>query len=689
MSSTIIGAAKPRIDGPAKLSGAAPYAADHFPPNLAYAYGVFSTIAAGEITSIDVSRAKKMPGVIEIFHHHNFPKLHRTPSSMSQQNKVDETRLPFEDNKIYYGGQFVALVVADSFENARDAAYHVDVAYAKKPAVTSLGQALNRSAPKPAKSSAHHRGHPDGAYDSAPHKIEATYTSPVETNNPMEMHATTAHWNNGHLIFYEASQGVVFAKNTIAAVFGINPVRIDARAPFIGSGFGSKLWIWPHAVAATAAARELGRPVQLVVPRQQMFTTVGHRPATRQTLKLATDNDGKLVSIAHDSINSTSFVNTYVETCGSVTKSLYACSNMRVTHATAQVNQGTPTSMRAPGAAPGLFALESAIDEMAEKIGMDPLAFRKHNYTTRDGSKGVPFSSIHLMECYDRGAKKFGWQKRNPKIGSMKRGTEILGWGMAACNWEALKHESNARVALHANGTAFVSSATQDIGTGTYTIVGQTAADVLGLPLERIEVELGNSAYPSGPLSGGSMASASALPAVHNAAKKALAQLKSYATDEDGPMAGAEPDQIAFHNGQLHGDGKSLHFTEALKDKKLARAFGEAYTPSQKSSDYSFRSFGAHFVEIGWDPGISRLRIHRVVTVIDVGQIVNEKTARNQVEGAIVMGIGMALFEATEYDHRTGMPVNNNYAEYLVPTHADDPENIDVTLLDYPDYKFN
>ncbi|WP_423824111.1 xanthine dehydrogenase family protein molybdopterin-binding subunit [Salinisphaera sp. SPP-AMP-43] len=689
MSSDIIGAAKPRIDGPAKLSGAAPYAADHFPPNLAYAYGVFSTIASGEITSIDVSRAKRMPGVIEVYHHENFPELHRSPSSFAQQNKVDETRLPFEDQHIYYGGQFVALVVANTFENARDAAYHVDVEYKTSQPVTSLSQALEQGQAKPADNKKHERGQPDSAYESAAHRFEATYTTPIETHNPMEMHATTAHWQDGHLTFYESSQGVVFAKNTMAAIFDINPARIDARAPYIGSGFGSKLWIWPHAVACAAASREIGRPVQLVVPRHQMFTTTGHRPATSQKIRLATDNEGKLISVSHDSVNTTSFVNRYVESCGGCTKSLYDCDNLRVTESTIQVNQGTPTSMRAPGAAQGLFALESAMDEMAEELGMDPLEFRRKNYTDRDGSKDLPFSSVHLLDAYDQAADKFGWSKRNPKVGSMRDGNEILGWGMAACNWEAMKMDCDARVALRADGTAFASCATQDIGTGTYTIVAQTVASLTGLPLDKIEVELGDSSYPSGPISGGSWASATALPAIHNATSQAMENLKGFASEDDGPMAGTASDQIEVRDGQLHGGGQSMSFADVLKAKKLGHASGEAHTNAASGKEYSFRSFGAHFVEVGWDPGISRLRIHRVVSAIDVGQIVNEKTARNQVEGAIAMATGMAMFEETEYDQRTGMPINNNYAEYLVPTHADEPESVDVILLDYPDYKFN
>jgi xanthine dehydrogenase YagR molybdenum-binding subunit len=688
----IIGAARPRIDGPKKLTGGANYASDNHPANMTYAYGVFSTIASGRIANIDMAEAKQMPGVIDIFHHDHFPQLYRTPSSFPQENKVDETRLPFEDDKVYYSGQFVALVVADTFENARAAAYKVKVDYdANDTTIANLVQASEQGEPTPDDGSGHTRGDPDSAWQSAEHKIDVTYVTPVETHNPMEMHASVASWEGDKLVLHEASQGVIFARNTMAKVFGIAPEQVEVHAPFIGSGFGSKLWIWPHAVAAAAASREVGRPVQLVVPRQQMFTTTGHRPATRQQMRLAADQNGKLLSLSHDSVNSTSQVNTVVETTGSCTKSLYSCANLRVSHATIPTNHGTPTAMRAPGAAPGLYALESAMDEMAEAIDMDPLEFRKANYTERDESMDLPFSSVHLMEAFDQGAEKFGWSKRNPEIGSMRSDDGlVVGWGMAACNWEALKQACDARVSLRADGTAFASCATQDIGTGTYTIVAQAVSDITGLPLDKIEVELGDSTYPSGPLSGGSWATATTLPAIAKATRAAIDELKGFATGDEGDFAGTKADDIDFEDGKLvDGNGKSVAYTDVLKSQKLANADGEAHTPGAPKGEYSFRSFGAHFVEVTWDPGISRLRVSRVVSAIDCGQIINQKTAANQVEGAIAMGIGMALFEATEYDERNAVPVNNNYAEYLVPVHADQPDNVDVILLDYPDYEFN
>jgi len=578
-------------------------------------------------------------------------------------------------------------VVADTFEHARAAAYKIKVSYSKTDAVANLEQGLKAGKLQDG-SPGHARGDAAAAFDTAPHSIDATYSTPVETHNPMEMHATVASWEDGRLIVYEATQGVVAHRNSLAKIFGMIPEKVEVRAPFIGSGFGSKLWIWPHSVAACAAAKVLNRPVQLVVPRQQMFTTTGHRPETRQRMRLATDDKGKLVSVRHESINTTSFTDPYKENCGTSTKSLYSCANVLVSHKIIEVNRGTPTSMRAPGAAPGLFALESAMDEMADKVGMDPLAFRKLNVSERDESQNLPWSSNHLQECIDQAAERFGWSKRNPTPGSMKDGTEVIGYGMAACNWDAYRTPAEAQVSLRADGTAWAICGVQDIGTGTYTIVAQVVSSITGIPMDKIEVELGNSSFPPAPVSGGSWATASVLPAIAEATRQAVEQLKAFATAPKGVFAGVKPDQVSFEQGQLKSGDKVFAIADVLKAQKQANAFGEAKTGMNDTSKHSFRSFGVHFVEVRWDPGISRLRVARVVSAIDVGKVINQKTALNQVEGAIVMGVGMALFEATDYDERNGMPVNNNYAEYVVPVHADQPE-IDVILLDYPDLELN
>jgi xanthine dehydrogenase YagR molybdenum-binding subunit len=405
-----------------------------------------------------------------------------------------------------------------------------------------------------------------------------------------------------------------------------------------------------------------------------------------QRVRLATDASGKLVSISHESYNSTSTIDAYTEACGGMTKSLYACPNVLVTHNNSAVHRGTPTSMRAPGAAPGLFAPESAVDEMALAIGMDPLAFRQLNLSTRDESSNLPWSSNHLPEAMTTAAERFGWQRRNPAVGSMREGDEIIGYGMGACNWEAFRVATEARVTLRADGTALAQCGLQDIGTGTYTVVAQTVSELTGLPLDKVEVELGSSAFPAGPVSGGSWATASAMSAIAGATREALKRMKQYAVAASGPLAGASADSLVVRDGALSAGAKQVSFCDVLASQRLARAEGWYRREAADMSKFSFRSFGAHFVEVRWDPGISRLRVARVVSAIDVGKVINPLAARNQVEGGIVMGIGMALFEAAEFDARNGLPVNNNYAEYMVPVHADQPE-IDVILLDYPDYK--
>ena len=692
MAEQFIGVPHRRVEGRLKVNGTARYAADHPIDGMLFAYGVYSTIANGRILAIHDEAARRMPGVAGVFHHKNVFELHRAPKTQVDLAEIlswrimEEHRLPFEDDNIYYPGQFVALVVADTFEHARAAAHNVKVDYTERASIKSLAEGLAANGSR--KGGGHSRGDPELAFRTGGHRIDAIYTTPVETHNPMEMHATTAHWQSGRLIVYESSQAVVNHRNVLADVFDLTPNQVEVRAPFIGSGFGSKLWTWPHSIATCAVARLVNRPVQLVVPRAQMFTTVGHRPETRQHVRLATDAAGKLVAISHESYNSTSTIEEFTETCGDMTKSLYSCPNVLMSNNNSAVNRGTPTSMRAPGAAPGLFALESAIDEMALSIGMDPLAFRQLNVSVKDESTGLPWSSNHLQEAMAHAAERFGWKQRNPQIGAMREGDTIIGYGMAACNWEAFRVASDARVTLRVNGSALVQCGLQDIGTGTYTVFAQTVSQLTGLPLENVEVELGSSSFPPGPVSGGSWATASGMAAVAGATRAALKRLKQYAVTESGQFAGASVDSIGVETGNLTFGAQRVSFADVLNSQRLARAEGSFHSEGVDMTKYSFRSFGAHFVEVRWDPGISRLRVARVVSAIDVGKVINPLAARNQVGGGIVMGIGMAMFEAAEYDARDGLPVNNNYAEYMVPVHADQPE-IDVILLDYTDYQLS
>jgi xanthine dehydrogenase YagR molybdenum-binding subunit len=425
-----------------------------------------------------------------------------------------------------------------------------------------------------------------------------------------------------------------------------------------------------------------------------MFQGVGHRPRTQQRMRLGATADGKLVSLQQDYLNHTSILDEYGEGCGEATPYLYSTPNLKVTSGMVPLNVGTPTAMRGPGAVPGLFALESAMDELAIKLKVDPLELRLRNEPAKDESNGLPFSSRHLVECFKLGAAKFGWSQRTPEIGSMKKDGLILGWGVAACSWGAGRFAAEATVDLKNDGTARVSCGTQDIGTGTYTILAQVLSEKTGISIDKIEVVLGDSALPEGPISGGSLVTSSVIPAISQAAQRAMQSAVTMATSGDSaPFAGKKPEELAFTHGRLHLKDKApetgVDFAEVLKRANVNAASGsgksgEYFGGPESEQKYSVHSFGAQFTEITWQPEIARLRVSRVVTVIDSGRILNLRPARNQVEGAVVMGVGMALLEETKYDPRNGAPINSNLADYMVATNADAP-SIDVTFVDYPD----
>jgi xanthine dehydrogenase YagR molybdenum-binding subunit len=432
-----------------------------------------------------------------------------------------------------------------------------------------------------------------------------------------------------------------------------------------------------------------------VVTREMMFQNVGHRPRTQQRIRIGATAEGKFVSLMHDSLNHTSILDDYSEGCSEATANSYSTPNLRATSALVRRNVGTPTSMRGPGAVPGLFALESAIDELAFRLNIDPIKLRLMNEPEKDEGLNLPFSSRHFVECLNVGAEKFGWSQRTPQIGSMKKDGLILGWGIAGASWIAERVGTEATVEFRSDGTARVSTATQDIGTGTYTVLSQIVSEKTGLPHSKIEVVLGDTALPAGPMSGGSWVTASVIPAVSDAVAKAQQTIFTVATmDKDTPFSGQKPDALAFTNGRVHLKDKSpdsgVPFEQILSKNNI-RATGQGKsegTFGNPNRKFSTHSFGTQFAEVTWQPEIARLRVSRVVTVIDAGRIINPKPARNQIEGAVVMGVGMALFEETNYDARYGGPINNNLADYMVTTNADSPE-IDVTFLNYPDKVVN
>lgn len=689
--SKIIGAMLPRVDGPLKTTGKAMYASDYNFPKLAYCVPVTATVASGKIRSIDSATAEKMPGVLTVLHHGNIMPLYRNASG----GRNSESRPPFEDDTVYYWGQYVAAVVAETFEQAQAAAALVQVNYDSQSfnIATKLDDDLPGEGKPGGPRVESHRGDPDGAFASAAVKVDETYTTPVETHNPMEMHATVAVWDGKGYTLYESSQGVMNHQNVISQVLGEPKENVEVISRFIGSGFGGKLFPWPHSAIAASAARKLNRPVKLTLSRRMMFSNVGHRPRTQQRVRLGATADGKLLALRHDYRNHTSFVDDIRENCGEATPFLYSTANLAVTSALVRRNVGTPTPMRGPGAVPGLFALESAMDELAIKLKKDPVELRVSLDTLTDEEKKKPFSSRHLKECLEQGAEKFGWSRRTPGVGSMRKGDVILGWGVACASWGAGRGVSEAAVSLRSDGTVRVSSGTQDIGTGTYTVIAQVVSDKTGVPVDRIEVVLGSSNLPPGPTSGGSTATATIVPSVVdavNAAKKILMTVAT--TGKKSPFAGKDAGSLVMTEGCVRlkdgGSGSAVPFEEILKAANVGSADGRGRSgglgADPKARDYSTHSFGAQFVEVEWDPGIARLRVSRVVSVIDGGRIINKRTATNQIAGAIVMGVGMGLFEETSYDPRNGHPINDNYADYIVPTIADTPD-IDVHFLDIPD----
>ena len=697
-----IGRKTPRVDGPLKVTGTAQYASDFHFPGMLYAVPVEATIASGRVTKLDTAAAEKMPGVRAIFHRENIGKIFRSVQGEGFDGIIDERRPPFEDDVVRYYGQYIALAVADTFESAKAAADAVRVTYAKEKHNVATDLVADDEPDvvdtsfAPTKRLQSERGDPDRAFASAPVKLDQIYVTPTETHNPIELQATTAIWDDSMLTIYEESQGVFNLQGVLAQMFGLPKENVRVVTRFVGSGFGSKLWPWTHCALAVAAARQLRRPVKLVISRKMMFQTVGHRPRTQQRVRLGATTEGKLVSLQHDYVNHHSMLDNYHEDCGEATAFHYSVPNLRVTFGRARRNVGSPTPMRGPGAVPGLYATESAMNELADQLKIDPVRLRVLNEPKIDESLGIPFSSRHLLECFELGAEKFGWSKRTPEIGSMKRDGLTLGWGMAGCAWLAARFPAEANVQLRDDGTARVASGTQDIGTGTYTVLAQLASEKTGVPLDKIEVALGDTSLPEGPTSGGSMVTGSMVPAVFEAADKAIESLLTIATSGSGsPFQKRKPTDLAFEGGRVFvkadGPAGGVPFVDVLRRANVRLVTGSGKSEAtfgNPKPKFSTHSFGGHFVEVTWQPEIARLRVSGVVTVIDAGRILNPLAGRNQIEGAVVMGIGMALFEHTSYDRQSGAPINSNLADYVVAVNADVPP-IDVHFVDFPDKEIN
>jgi xanthine dehydrogenase YagR molybdenum-binding subunit len=690
-----IGAPINRTDGWAKVSGAAHYTAEHPVENLAHAVLVTSTIPSGRVLRIDDSAARGVPGLLLVMTPQNAMRLPQENKDGKLQPPIGRRLTLLQEDEVYYNNQPIAVVVADTFEHAREAAARLHIEYERKDAVLDFGQAKQSLHPPEkvlTEDTDTKRGDLQAGLLAASVRLDATYTTPIEHHNPLETHATIAEWKGDRLTIHESTQYMKGVQRIVAAIFGIPPENVTAICPYTGGGFGSKGSIWSHGPLTAMAAKMLGRPVKLSVDRNQMFGPVGQRPNTEQRYRLGAMDDGRLMASSHDTIAYTSMIEDWIEPCGIVSRMMYESPNQETSHRLARMNLGTPTFMRAPGEASGSFALESAMDELAYQLNMDPLALRLKNYTERDPGKDLPWSSKSLRQCYEIGAERFGWKDRKPQPRSMKQGNKLVGWGMATATYPTNRSAGECSASLSPDGIALFRSATQDLGTGTYTVMTQVAADAIGLPVQLVRFELGDSTMPEAPVSGGSTTVASVGPAVQAAGHALRLKLVGIAAAAEGsPLFGATADQVGVENGELYllAEPARREAMAAIVARHGAPVEVTAKAePGDEKKKYSMHAFGAVFVEVTVDEDLGEIRVPRVVGVYGVGKLMNAKTGYSQLMGGIVWGVGLALFEETVIDRRNGRAVNGNLAEYHVPTNAD-IQGIDVQIVDEDDPHVN
>ncbi|MDR5882401.1 xanthine dehydrogenase family protein molybdopterin-binding subunit [Caballeronia sp. LZ032] len=692
---TVIGKPLDRTDGVLKVTGQARYSADNTDAKLAHAVIVTSTVAHGRIASIDTNRAQSMPGVLLVMTYQNAMRLPNNGVPDAQPPAVRKLTL-LQTNEVRYSNEPVAVVVADSLEHAQDAARYVDVRYEAAMPNADFGRAKPQ-AYQPEKMMGRaittQRGDVEAGLRQGPTRLNAVYTTPYEHHNPMEPHATLARWDGPKLTLYDATQGVSGARSAVAKFFGIADDNVRVICPFVGGGFGCKGSVWSHVVLAAMASKQTGRPVKLVLTRPQMYGMIGNRPFTEQRIQISARDDGVMTGMRHDVISTTSTFEDWTESSAIVTRMLYAVPNQSTSHKLVKLDIGTPTFMRAPGETSGSFALETAIDEMAYQLKMDPLAFRVKNHANMEPQEKKPWSEKSLLECYQRGADTFGWAKRQPAPRSMREGNTLIGWGVATATYPANRSEASAVARILPDGTAMVASGTQDLGTGTYTIMTQVAADALGFPPDYVRFALGDSSLPKAPVSGGSQSAASVSPAVRAASLQARDQLIAMAlADRGSPVAGLAREDVTVNNGWV----VSLSNPERRDPAAavIARNGGKAIEamatarPGDEKKQYAFHSFGAVFAEVHVDAELGIIRVPRIVGVYDVGTLLNRKTAHSQLMGGIVWGVGSALMEKSELDARYGRYTNANLAEYHVPVNAD-IGTLDIAFVEHPDPLIN
>jgi xanthine dehydrogenase YagR molybdenum-binding subunit len=685
-----------RYEGIAKVTGKIKYAAEFSEPfpraELLYAYVVQATIANGTVRSIDRSAADASAGVVAILTPFNAPKLTQaTPQPPARRNLS-----LLQDADVHYNGQPIAVVVAKTLDQARAAAALLKFKYEQRPAQLNFcGRLQEARWPKnPGKEPAgNHRGDIDAGFAKATVTVENTYTTPMQFHNPMEPHATIAWWEGEKLNVYDSTQYISGVKTSLAKVLNVPVDYVRVVDPVVGGGFGSKGSMWSHVPLCAMAAKMTSKPVKLVMDRGQMFGPVGGRPSTVNKIKLGATADGKLTAMQQDVVMNASVMEDFVEHAEGPTKNLYMSEANSVSAKVVDMNLGVSTFMRAPGEAPGTAVLEIAMDELAEKLKMDPVHLRLMNYAEKDPSHDRPWTDKHLRDCYTQAAERFGWSKRSSVPGSVAEGNLLIGYGMATATYPANRSAAQAVVRLLPNGKLFVGSGTQDLGTGTYTIMAQQAAAGLGIDPTMVEVKLGDSTLPKAPVSGGSQSSASVLPAIQDATTQLKLKLIALAiADSDSPLHGMTTTDVEVKDGRLiskkdASKADSLVELVARNGNKPVEAMGSA-EPAESKDSMSSQSWGAVFAEVAVDRDTHMVKVRRVVATYDIGTLLNQKTGINQLMGGIVWGVSFALHEDGVIDPVYGRVVNESLAEYHVPVNAD-IGGIDVTVLGIPDTKFN
>lgn len=662
-----------RVDGFAKVTGSATYSAEYKTSGVVYACLVGSTIAKGRIKTIDTKKAEWAPGVLAVITHLNVDKPAGYQKAKDKHNFGQPLQI-FKDDSILYYDQPIALVIADTFERMQYAASLIKAEYFKEEHSTELKKAAEKEKKvETDKGNDYHRGEHDG-YKNAEVILEAEYTIPTEVHNPMELANIIAKWDGNKPILYTKSQGVEGTRRSVAGVFNVPAENVEVHAEYLGGAFGMGLHTWPYEIAALIGAKKLNRPVKLVLHREQMFTNVGFRPYTIQKMGLGATKEGKLTGLTHEAVAMTSSYEDFMEGTVNMSRFIYDCPNVSTRYRIVPLDTCTPIWMRGPGEATGSFALECAMDELAYKLNLDPIEFRKLNYAEKDQEQNKPWSSKYLLECYEAGMEKIGWKNRKNEPGAVKEGNWLVGYGMGTGTFGCYRSPTSVKAKFLANGDLVLQCSVNDMGPGTATMMTAIGAEVIGLPAENVIIEMGKSGLPKGPTQGGSATTSSVGSAVHDACNLLLNKIIELGSKSPA-LKGIAITDLTFGNGTVSSKkdkSKSVTLAALLSSNKLEDFEVENLSKAaEEAKKYSIYSFSVHFVKVLVNPNLGKIRLAHVVSCADIGTVINQKTSAGQMFGGAVGGIGMGLMEALEIDHRFGRPINNNFADYHVPVNAD------------------